>query len=147
MGKGKFLFFSNQREGRRKRWIWEDLYVVVYVNNLVRRFGCWWWICEVSFSERPTPERLLSAPELSFLLTPPLSLVEIRGSFTLTHLRRFLLPHCKKNSGSVALHALWFLSSVSIPATTATKQHKNPISVHPHEWDSDKDWRKFENIA
>jgi hypothetical protein len=46
-----------------------------------------------------------------------LSLVEIRGSFTLTHLRRFLFPHCKKNSGSVVLHVLWFLSSVSISVT------------------------------
>lgn len=99
-------------------------------QHLVRRLSCWWWWwwwC--SFSGTVRPERWCSIAEPSFLLIPPLSLAEIRGSFTLTHLSLFLFPHCKKNSGSEALHPFWFLSSVSIPTPHNTRKQKKPIKL------------------
>lgn len=104
---------------------------VVYFQHLVRRLGCWWWWWwwEISFSGTVNPERWWSSAEPSFLLIPPLSLAEIRGSFTLTHLSLFLFPHCKKNSGSEALHPFWFLSSVSIPTPHNTRKQKKPIKL------------------
>lgn len=85
--------------------------------DLVRGLS-WRW--EASLSEEANLEVI-------FLRIPALNLAEISGSLTLTHLTRFLFPHCRKSSGSEGcLQALWFLSSVSIPALkTPTHHHEN----------------------
>lgn len=90
--------------------------------DLVRGLS-WRW--EASLSEEANLEVI-------FLRIPALNLAEISGSLTLTHLTRFLFPHCRKSSGSEGcLQALWFLSSVSISALkTPTHHHENENFVN-----------------
>lgn len=108
------VFFSR----KTNRWCKEKDEEKKNCLHLVRRLGWIWW--EISFSEAATKHRSIRE-EVIFLLILPPNLSETCVPLTLTHLSLFLFPHCKKNSGSEALQALWFLSSVSISKTKANR--------------------------